>query len=116
MKICLKCGRAYGDATQVCAQDQSPLELLKDSSGDPMIGRTLAGRYTIMEKIGQGGMGSVYRAVHLRMNRVCAIKILAPSPSDGEAAAARFHREAQLASKIDDPHAVTIYDFGESES
>jgi serine/threonine protein kinase/Flp pilus assembly protein TadD len=82
---------------------------------DSMIGKELAGRFRLIEKIGQGGMGAVFKAIHMQMERTCAIKLLLPMSSDTESAVARFKREAQMASRIDNPHAVTIYDFGEAE-
>jgi serine/threonine protein kinase len=83
---------------------------------DSMIGKELAGRFQLIEKIGQGGMGAVFKAVHTQMGRVCAIKLLLPMSSDNDSTVERFKREAQMASRIDNPHAVTIYDFGEAET
>jgi serine/threonine-protein kinase len=81
-----------------------------------MITKELAGRFLITDKLGQGGMGTVYKAVHTQMDRPCAIKLLSPASSDSEAAIARFKREAKMASRIDNPHAITIYDFGQAEA
>ena len=81
-----------------------------------MIGRLLAGRYKMIQKIGEGGMGAVYKAIHNKMDRVCAIKTLTGLSTDNEAAVARFNREAKNSSRIDSPHAITIYDFGEAEN
>jgi serine/threonine protein kinase len=83
---------------------------------DSMIGKELAGRFQMVEKIGQGGMGAVFKAVHTQMGRACAIKLLLPMSSDSDSTVERFKREAQMASRIDNPHAVTIYDFGEAET
>jgi serine/threonine protein kinase/lipoprotein NlpI len=83
---------------------------------DSMIGKELAGRFQIVKKIGQGGMGAVFKAIHTRMGRACAIKILLPMSSDSDSTSERFKREAQMASRIDNQHAVTIYDFGETET
>jgi serine/threonine-protein kinase len=113
MKFCLKCGKVYADDAVVCLDDGA--RLAGRTGPDIPLGGTFAGRYQIVEKIGQGGMGAVYKAIHTRMNRVCAIKILAAEQAEGEAAVERFNREAQLASRIDNPHAVVIYDFGETE-
>jgi serine/threonine-protein kinase len=81
-----------------------------------LIGQLLAGRFRLTEKIGQGGMGAVYKAIQIKIDRICAVKLLTPTAGDSELAVARFSREAQMASHIDSPHAVTIYDFGESEA
>lgn len=83
---------------------------------DPMIGKVLAGRFRIVERIGQGGMGCVYQALHIEMDRPCAIKLLLPLAGDQESARARFRREAKMSSRINSPNAVTIYDFGEAEA
>jgi serine/threonine-protein kinase len=80
-----------------------------------MLGRILDGRFRIVETIGQGGMGAVYKAVHTQMDRICAIKLLTPVATDMESAIARFRREARMSSRIESPNAVTIYDFGEAE-
>jgi serine/threonine protein kinase len=80
-----------------------------------MIGRILAGRFRIVGPIGKGGMGVVYKAVHIEMDRICALKLLAPISNDTVSAVARFRREAKMSSRIDSPNAVTIYDFGEAE-
>lgn len=114
MKTCPTCKKTYGDEWEFCPEDNVELVLFVPK-GDHMAGQLLAGRYRILEKIGQGGMGAVYKAIHTRMERICAIKLLPESVRDDEAAVARFNREAQMASRIDNPHAVIIYDFGEAE-
>jgi serine/threonine protein kinase len=80
-----------------------------------MLGKLLDNRYRLVEKIGEGGMGSIYKAIHTEMGRTCAIKLLTAISTANEDAIARFKREAKMASRIDNPHAVTIYDFGEAE-
>jgi serine/threonine-protein kinase len=80
-----------------------------------MIGRVLAGRYRLLSKLGQGGMGVVYKGEQISINRLTAIKILTPELASNSDFAARFHREARMASRINHPNAVAIYDFGEAE-
>lgn len=84
-------------------------------ANDPLIGRTIAGRFRIISKLGEGGMGAVYKAEQLRIARLCAIKILSASFASNPDALARFNREAQLSSSFNHPHAVTIYDFGDDQ-
>jgi serine/threonine-protein kinase len=115
MKTCPQCSKTYGDHLQVCPDDQSPLVIAGLGTGDPMIGRLLDGRYRLEKKIGEGGMGAIYKAVHTGMGRTCAIKLLTLLSPGNDDAVARFKREAKMASRIDNPHAVTIYDFGQSE-
>jgi serine/threonine-protein kinase len=80
-----------------------------------MIGRILAGKYRLLSKLGEGGMGAVYRSEHIKISRLTAIKILTPELASNPDFTARFHREAKMASRINHPNAVAIYDFGEAE-
>lgn len=115
MKTCPQCSKTYGDHVQVCPEDQSALVQGRSQPTDPMVGRLLAGRYRLDKKIGEGGMGAIYKAVHTEMGRTCAIKLLTHLSPGNDDAVARFKREAKMASRIDSAHAVTIYDFGQSE-
>jgi serine/threonine protein kinase/Tol biopolymer transport system component len=68
--------------------------------------------YRIESKLGEGGMGSVYRALDTKLNRLVAIKFLSDDLADAEARR-RFQREAQMASSLNHPHIVTVHDAGE---
>src|SRR5437867_3695289 len=70
--------------------------------------------YRIESKLGEGGMGSVYRAIDTKLNRPVAIKFLSDDLADA-AARRRFQREAQTASSLNHPHIVTVHDVGEFE-
>lgn len=78
-------------------------------------GRSLVlGNYLLLEKIGQGGMGAVYKAEHRRMKRVVAIKMLPPATMKDAAACARFQREVEAAARLDHPHIVAALDADEA--
>lgn len=74
---------------------------------------TLVGRYQVVEQIGCGGMGDVYRARDPRLSRDIALKILAPALTSDAAAVTRFQREAIAVSALNHPHIVHVYDVGQ---
>src|SRR5258706_14256014 len=115
MKVCPQCGKAFDDSSDVCAVDHSELTPIDPTDPDPMLGRLLDGRYRMIRKIGQGGMGAIYRAVHTGISRTCAVKLLTSLSTGNDDAIARFKREAKNSSRIDNVHAVTIHDFGQTE-
>lgn len=79
-----------------------------------MVGRTVS-HYEVVERIGQGAMGVVYKALDLQLGRPVALKFLSPHLVDSEEAVARFQREAQAISALNHPNIGTIYELGESE-
>jgi serine/threonine-protein kinase len=81
---------------------------------DPRIGTEFAG-HRIESVIGRGGASVVYLAVHLRLGRKVALKVLAPHLADDEAFRERFIRESRIAAGLDHPNIVTVYDAGEVE-
>ncbi|MBU8898221.1 protein kinase [Corallococcus sp. H22C18031201] len=84
---------------------------------DPLIGRTLNGRFSIQEPLGLGGMGKVYRALQAPLDRMVALKVLNPNfPSSRDPGfQKRFLREASLTSKLRHPNTVTVIDYGQTD-
>ena len=86
------------------------------ASPDPFIGREiLNGEFQILQKIGSGGMGSVYRANQPAMNRMVAVKILHPKLANRKDLVSRFRREAQAMSHLSHPNTVKVLLYGELE-
>jgi serine/threonine-protein kinase len=83
---------------------------------DPFIGRDiLNGQFQILQKIGSGGMGSVYKALQPAMNRMVAVKILHPKLANRKDLVSRFRREARAMSHLTHPNTVKVYLYGELE-
>ncbi len=79
-----------------------------------MIGKRL-GPYEIVDKIGRGGMGDVYRARDVRLDRVVAVKVLSPALKNDEEFRSRFDREARAVAALTHPHICALYDVGREE-
>jgi len=112
MKTCPNCGQHYEDSNTLCPLDGA---VLKRSGEDRLVGQLLAGKYRVEARLAEGGMGCVYRATHVLMEKTVAVKVLHPALSADDKIVARFTREAKAASRISHPHALTVTDFGESE-
>lgn len=74
----------------------------------------LLGNYVLLDKIGQGGMGLVFKAQHRRMKRIVALKVLSPSVTKNKNLVARFQREVQAAARLEHPHIVHAFDADEA--
>jgi serine/threonine protein kinase len=111
--LCPDCGAAYrrvatSDAS--CLRDGARLELASDL--DPRVG-TRVGNYRLVELLGSGGMGSVYRAEHVMIGKQVAIKLLHPQAASEPELVQRFLREACASARIGHPNIVEVLDFGE---
>lgn len=102
----------YG--VEYCPNDGAKLVRLL-SQPDQLIGRTFDGRYTIVEKLGEGGMGSVYRSRQHSFGREVAIKVVNPGLVTDPMIIKRFLREAKLSSRLSHPNAVAVLDFGQTD-
>ena len=73
------------------------------------------GPYQLLEKIGEGGMGTVFKAYHPSLDRYVAVKLIHPAHREDQTFVARFQREARLVAKLEHPHIVPIHDYSEYE-
>jgi serine/threonine-protein kinase len=117
MLHCPTCGQDFADEVRVCPEDGAPLQAdptvaIARPVVDPLLGRTLDEKYRLDERLGTGGMGTVYRATHLLIDRPVAIKVLNSRYVEDEAAQVRFRREARAAGRLQHANAVTVTDFG----
>ncbi|MDQ3907501.1 MAG: protein kinase [Acidobacteriota bacterium] len=116
MLSCPKCGRRYGGGLRHCPEEGTPLRaddtVIGFSACDPMVGQVLDEKYRLDEWLGEGGMGTVYRATHLLIDRPVAVKVLHARFVEDEAAQQRFRREARAAGRLQHPNAVAVTDFG----
>src|ERR1043165_6584845 len=87
----------------------------RSSANDPMLGKVVAGRYRLEARLGEGGMGVVYRARHVLIERVVALKLIRPDLRGETHLRAWMVREARAANRVDHAHIVEIHDVGETE-
>jgi serine/threonine protein kinase len=113
-KVCPQCGTRYEADHMFCFLDGAALIQAQNSTD--LVGSIIADRYRVVSKIGDGGMGQVYLAEHVRMKRRCAVKIMRPQLMSDPVAVVRFNREAENASQISHPNVCAVYDFGETPS
>ncbi|MFI5232664.1 MAG: serine/threonine protein kinase, partial [Gemmatimonadales bacterium] len=111
-KVCPTCGSEYPLSERFCPRDGTALRS-SNTSGD-LLGSIVAERYHILKKLGEGGMGTVYLAEHVKMGRKAALKVMNPGMNADPDAIARFNREAANASRLNHPNVCGIYDFGET--
>ena len=108
-RSCPSCGALYPADYAVCPRDATPLAR-GDATGDPLIGTILGDTYEVQRRLGEGGMGRVYEARHVRLGRRYAIKIMHQMFAADRDALARFRREAIAASTIASPHVAQVFD------
>ena len=93
----------------------APTEMA-EAATDPHVGTVVGERYRVLARIGEGGMGAVFRAEHILMKKVVALKLLHADMGQIEEAGRRFEREAQSASRLNHPNIVSVTDFGRNHT
>src|SRR5262245_10591226 len=108
--VCTACNTRY-EGGQFCARDGTPLVADTQQKQVDMVGQILADRYRITRLLGEGGMGQVYEAQHLNINKKFALKFLRPEIVSNPEAVQRFRQEAWSASSIGHENIIEIEDF-----
>jgi serine/threonine-protein kinase len=99
-------------AQSASSSDDIQVDRRLSDSNAAWLGKVVDGRYRVIEVIGRGGMGVVYRVEHLRMGKVAAMKVLHRDLVGDPEVVSRFEREAAAVSKLHHPHTVQVFDFG----
>jgi eukaryotic-like serine/threonine-protein kinase len=86
-----------------------------EAAADPWLGRVLDGRYRVLERLGEGGMGAVFVAEHLKLRKAVALKVIRAELAGNGEVAARFAREAMTTAQFEHPHVASAIDFGTLE-
>jgi serine/threonine-protein kinase len=118
-KRCSQCGTEYPLTKKFCRYDGEKLNEMKTpppAVDAPQMSPIVIGQYRCFARLGEGGMGIVYKAQHVHLKRLSAIKVLLPQTAMLPDAVQMFRREAQLASSINHPNSVVIYDYGELDA
>ena len=120
MPICPQCKKENPELGAKCPRCADSYyvydDAIDEADRDLYIGKKAADKYVIVSRISEGGMGTVYRALQLPVEREVAFKVLRAELEDNDEVRDRFTREARAVSKINHPNIITLHDFGFDES
>ncbi len=124
MKVCPVCDREFGDGEFVrcdrveCPADESKLVSVNrpQPTADPLVGAMLTDRIRILARIGEGGMGAVYKGEDVLLGRTVAVKVLHQNLKGSVDDVKRFFNEARVVAKLRHPNTIQVFDFGESNA
>ncbi|MEE8525675.1 MAG: protein kinase [Thermoanaerobaculia bacterium] len=108
VKECPTCGSCFDSAAEQCRHEGSELVL------SVPVERTIVDRYRLDRVLGKGGIGAVYEAIDLRLDRPVAVKVLLGSVLDKVHVQLRFEREARVIAQLNHPNIVAVYDYGQT--
>jgi serine/threonine protein kinase len=112
---CPSCRTSYSEAPAFCGACGAKMpggDTLMAAPADPLIGLVIDNRYRVVDLIGRGGMGAVYRVEHVKMGKIMAMKILHGELSSDHDLCRRFKREAETVSRLSHLNNVSVFDFG----
>ncbi|MBI5609701.1 MAG: serine/threonine protein kinase, partial [Deltaproteobacteria bacterium] len=112
--VCPACSRDFEAGEQVCPDDGAKLLLVQPGRAAQLVGTDLDGRFRIDRLLGEGGMGAVYVGTQVSVGREVAIKVIHPDQIADAETVRRFHREAQVISRLAHSHTVHLVDFGQT--
>ncbi|MBY0546736.1 MAG: protein kinase [Candidatus Obscuribacterales bacterium] len=112
-KLCLACNREFLDAgISHCPHDKTQLVNLGRDEIQDWIGKTINGKYKLLEAVGKGGMGTVYKAEQLALGRHVAVKMLKAQLSEDKVSVKRFEQEATASAALQHPNLIMLHDHG----
>jgi len=114
-RICPTCKQSFFDEARVCPHDGGKLVVVSAAELN-RAGEVIDDKVTLMEVLGRGGMGTVYRGMQHSMQREVAVKVLRRSFSEDATGVRRFLHEATSVSKLNHPNVITLYDFGQTDA
>jgi serine/threonine protein kinase len=112
MKRCPSCNSAFPTDYTHCPRDGSTLT----DTDEWAVGTLVRGKYQILAKVGQGGMGTVYKAMHVHFNELRALKVISTELASDAAFVRRFEQEAVMTRKLQHPNAVRVEDIDQAEN
>jgi serine/threonine protein kinase len=111
-KLCPQCFNMFPTTADTCPEDGAQLVMPVDQD---LTGKVVNEKYEVLDRIGEGGMGYVYRARHLRLQREVALKVLRAEIVKDRTVVQRFLNEARASASLTSPHTITLHDFGVSK-
>ncbi len=115
MPECAQCHLQVDEGSRFCPYCGAAAVAPEPAPGDPFLGAVVNGKFRVEALVGQGGMGKVYRARHLTLDREVVLKLLHRAYSSDPQIVQRFQREARAASRLDHPNSIAVLDFGAAE-
>ena len=109
---CERCRAEVSPNALFCPMCGQPRRAAED---DPLLGKVIADRYLLRQRLGQGGSGTIYLAEHITVKRKVAVKVLHHELSQDDLAIERFRREATTIGQIDNDHLLQVIDFGRTD-